>query len=319
MIEHPGSATNERWTSVLWEVPLKRCWLISYSAALFMAWASQSLAAPIVQGVPPRAVTDPKSIASRRLVGAAPVPVADLFFTRGGIDDAIWVPHANEVVITTNLTGRYNLWTVPASGGFPLQLTQSDNRQFGLTASPDGKWIAFQSDQGGAEIYDLYATPASGGAMVNLTNTPDVDEGDAVFSPDGSLLAFVRRPKAEPASNIAVMDFATRQVRQLTHEPTKDHSWSIAAFSHDGRSIVANRTNASGTETEAWLIDVASGAQTRLTPAQKDNLATDLSPDGRYVALRTETPAGVHQAALLDLRDKSIHLLKPDVLSLIHI
>lgn len=109
------------------------------------------------------------------------------------------------------------------------------------------------------------------------------------------------------------MDFASRRTRQLTHETTKDHTWSIAAFSHDGRTILANRSNAAGTESEAWTIDVASGAQTRLTPAQKDNLASDLSPDGRYVALRTENSVGLHQAALLDLRNKSLHLLRPDV------
>lgn len=291
---------------------MKHEWLLSLVAAYCIASASPLFAAPIVEGVPPRPLTDPKSIVSHALPGAAPVPIADLFFTRGGIDDGIWVPHANTVVITTNLTGRFNLWTVPANGGFPFQLTQSDDRQFGLTASPNGKWVAFQSDHGGNQVYDLYATPASGGAVVDLTNTPDVDEEDAVFSPDGSTLAFTRRPEAEPAINIALMDFATRQVRQLTHEPTKDHTWSIAAFTHDGRAILANRSNAAGTESEVWMIDVASGAQTRLTPPQKDNLATDISPDGRYVALRTETPAGVHQAALLDLHDNSIHLLDPD-------
>jgi Tol biopolymer transport system component len=182
-----------------------------------------------------------------------------------------------------------------------------------LTASPDGKWIAFQSDQGGAEMYDLYATPASGGAVIDLTSTPDVDEEGAIFSPDSSKLAFTRRPKAEPAINIALMDFATRQVRQLTHEATKDYTWSIAAFSRDGTSILANRINAAGTVSEAWMIDIASGTQKRLTAPQKDNLATDLSPDGRYIALRTETQTGLHQAALLDLHDGSIRLLDPDV------
>ena len=149
--------------------------------------------------------------------------------------------------------------------------------------------------------------------MVNLTGTPDVDEEGAIFSPDGSKVAFTRRPKAEAANNIALMEFVTRQVRQLTHEPTKDHSWSIAAFSRDDRSILANRINAAGTVSEAWMIDVASGAQKRLTVPQRDNLATDLSPDGRYVALRTESQTGLHQAALLDLHDGSVRLLNPDV------
>jgi dipeptidyl aminopeptidase/acylaminoacyl peptidase len=287
--------------------------LLLVLAASLVGSAGQSLGAPIVEGVPPRALTDPHSIVSRSLPGAMPVPIADLFFTRGGIDDGIWIPHQNATVITTNLTGRFNLWEVPAQGGFPLQMTQSDDAQFGLTASPDGKWIVFQSDHSTDQIFDLYAVPASGGPVVDLTNTPDIDEEDAVFSPDNSLIAFTLRPKAEPAINIAVMDFASRQVRQLTHEPTKDHTWSVATFTHDGRSILANRVNAGSTQSEAFLIDVVSGAQARLTPPQKDNLASDISPDGRYVALRIETKTGVHQAALLDLRDRSIHLLKPDV------
>ena len=235
---------------------MKRDVLIFCSAVFSMLAAGQSLAAPVTEGVPPRDLTDPKSVVSQPLAGVAPVRIADLFFARKGMD-AIWIPHSDAIVISTNLTGRYNLWTMPASGGFPLQLTQSEDRQFAVTASPDGKWIVFQSDRGGAEIYDLYATPASGGAVIDLTNTPDVDEESALFSPDGSKVAFTRRPKVEPSDNIAVMDFATRRVRQLTHEAAKDHKWWVAAFSHDGKSILAGRANAAGTETEAWLIDLA--------------------------------------------------------------
>jgi dipeptidyl aminopeptidase/acylaminoacyl peptidase len=284
--------------------------LVFYSAAVLLLSAAQSLAAPIVEGAPPRALTDPRSLVSQPFAGAAPVPLADLFFTRGG-SDAVWVPHSNAVVIATNLTGRYNLWTIPATGGFPLQLTQSDDRQLGVAASPDGKWIVFQSDHGGDEIYDLYATPAAGGAVVDLTNTPDVDEQSVLFSPQGSMLAFTRRPKSEPSNNIAVMDFATRRVRQLTHEADKNFAWAAMAFSHDGKSILAERYIASGAEAEVWLVDVASGRQSRRTPPGKFNSPTDISADGRHVALTTETASGAHQAALLDLRDGSVRLLKP--------
>ena len=283
-----------------------------YSAALLIVSASPSFAAQAVEGMPPREPTDPRSIVSEPLAGAAPVPLADLFFTRSGTD-AIWIPHSAAVVISTNLTGRYNLWTMPVGGGFPLQLTQSDDRQSGLTASPDGKWIVFQSDHASAEIYDLYATPASGGAVIDLTNTPDVDEENAFFSPSGSVLAFTLRPKTESSSNVAVMDFATHRVRQLTHETAKDHTWVVAGVSRDGKSILANRTSATGTESEACLIDIMSGRQARLTPPQKYNAATDISSDGRHVALTTEATSGVLQAALLDVGDKSVHLLKPDV------
>jgi dipeptidyl aminopeptidase/acylaminoacyl peptidase len=290
---------------------VNREWLIQCFAALLSLWVAPSLASPITQGVPPLALTDPKSIVSAPLAGAAPVPIADLFFTHGGAD-AIWVPHAHTIIISTNITGRYNLWTVPANGGFPLQLTQSDDVQSGLAVSPDGKWIVFQSDYGGNGIHDIYATPASGGTVNDLTNTQDVDEVDVRFSADGSMLAFERRAKSESSSNIAIMDFATRHVRELTHEPMKDYTWAVAAFSHDGKSILANRINAARTESEIWMIDAASGKQRRLTAPNRFNEASDISPDARYVAMRTETAAGIRQAALLDLGDGSTRILKRD-------
>jgi dipeptidyl aminopeptidase/acylaminoacyl peptidase len=280
--------------------------------AMAGAQAQRMAGNAIVEGVPPRELTDPQSVVSQRLAGAEPVPLADLFFVRGG-GAGIWIPHADAIVISTNITGRFNLWTVPTKGGFPLQLTQSDNAQSGLVASPDGKWIVYCSDHGGNEIYDLYATPASGGTVIDLTNTPDVDEKGAYFSPDGSVLAFTRRPLTESSDNIALMDFSTHRVQQLTHEEEKDHKWAVAAFAHDGKSILANRTNAMETESEVWIIDIASGRQTRLTPPEKFNQAADISSDGRYVALTTETPSGVRQAALLDLRDKSVRTLKSDL------
>jgi dipeptidyl aminopeptidase/acylaminoacyl peptidase len=281
------------------------------NSVVLVAWAAQAMAAPVLEGVPPRALTDPNSITSPVLAGSAPVPIDDLFYTRNGAY-AVWVPHTNTIVISTNLTGRFNLWSIPADGGFPLQLTQSDDRQYGRTASPDGKWIVFQSDHAGAEAYDLYVVPATGGAVTDLTNTPDIDEQGAMFSPDGTMLAFVRRAKTAPSANVDVMNFATHEVRELTHEKSKDHGWSVIAFSHDGKLLLANRRNATFTESEIWLIDAASSKATLLTKPGEFNEAADISPDDRTIALTTETKSGNKQAALLDVRYKSVRLLKPD-------
>src|ERR1700733_11686918 len=151
--------------------------------------ASSLLAAPVINGPPARALTDPKSLSSPTLEGAAPVPIADLFYVRNSLD-AAWSQDSKSFIVSTNLTGRFNLWSIAAGGGFPTQLTQSDDRQMGITTSPDGKWVVFESDRAGAEIFDLYAVPSTGGAVVNLTHTDDASETGAVFSHDGSLLSF---------------------------------------------------------------------------------------------------------------------------------
>ena len=91
-----------------------------------------------------REITDPKSIVSSAVEGVVPISVDDLFYTRS-IGAGAWSPDGKQIVFITNLTGRNNLWKVSSGGGWPVQLSQSDDRQSGAAWSPDGKWIVFQS------------------------------------------------------------------------------------------------------------------------------------------------------------------------------
>ncbi|HEY1272423.1 MAG TPA: hypothetical protein VGF08_10585, partial [Terriglobales bacterium] len=117
-----------------------------------------------------RQPTDPQSIQSPANPSAHPLPVDDLYFTRD-VSGPSWSPDGKQIVFTTNITGRWNVWKVNSSGGWPIQLAQSDDGQENAVWSPDGKWIVFQQDAGGNELYDLYAIPSSGGDVVNLTAT----------------------------------------------------------------------------------------------------------------------------------------------------
>jgi dipeptidyl aminopeptidase/acylaminoacyl peptidase len=288
------------------------CWRKFYFFPVLLAAASVQ-AAPVLKGPPARVLTDPKSLSSEIQPGASAVPIADLFFVRGSLG-ASWTRDGKGFVVSTDLTGRFNLWNVSAGGAFPTQLTQSDDRQMGIATSPDGKWVVFESDRGGAEIFDLYAVPTSGGAAINLTQTEDASETGAVFSPDGTSIAFDHRLKSGASNNVAVMDFATKAVRVLTHEALPTMQWSVVAFSPDGRFVIANRTNVGRTQGSVWRVDVATGA-TLPALATRDagfNTASDISPDGRWLALTTETSAGALQAAVYDTTTQQLTLLKPD-------
>jgi Tol biopolymer transport system component len=141
-----------------------------------------------------RQITDPKSVTSAPNPLARPAPIDDLFYTRS-VFGAAWSPDGEQIVFTADISGRFNLWKVRAAGGWPIQLAQSDERQYNATWSPDGKWIVYQQDKAGDELYDLYAIPSDGGQPLNLTNTPDVREESPLWSPDGQTLALTYKPK----------------------------------------------------------------------------------------------------------------------------
>ena len=273
------------------------------SGALALGWAQS--------GPENRTATDPHSVVSPSNPAASPVPIDDLFYTRATLSPS-WSPDGREVAFTTNLTGRLNLWKVNAAGGWPMQVIQSDDRQLLATWSPDGKWIVYQQDHGGNELYDLFAVPSSGGAAVNLTNSNDASEEFPLFSHSGRLLALTYKLKTGSVRDVAVMDWATHQVRNLTREQTKDHSWQLAAWSPDEKFLYATRANATFTDADIYRIDVGSGATEKLTPSRSAQVlytVNDASHDGKWLLITSNEKYGAANVALLELATRKIRFV----------
>jgi dipeptidyl aminopeptidase/acylaminoacyl peptidase len=254
-----------------------------------------------------REITDPKSMVSQSVKDGVPIPIDDLFYTRS-VRGGAWAPDGKQIVFTTNLTGRYNLWKVSSDGGWPIQLSQSDERQSGAAWSPDGKWITFEADRGGDEMYDVYAIPSDGGAVVNLTNTPDISETSATWSPDGKSLGIRYKPKASPSTDIAVLDWSTHAVRNLTQEKSADHFWSDMVWSPDGKFIYSTRLNAGFNDSDIYQIEVATGKLENLTPHQGEvrTILSAISPDGSTLLVTSDRTGGYPNVAKIDIATKKL-------------
>jgi len=254
-----------------------------------------------------RPLTDPKSVVSASNSTARPVPVDDLYYTRS-VFGAAWSPDGQQIVFTTDISGRSNLWKVRASGGWPIQLTQSDDRQYGAAWSPDGKWIVYQQDHAGDELWDLYAIPSDGGEAVNLTNTPAIREQDPHWSHDGKTIAFEYKTKEGSQYDIALLDWSTHQVHKLTNEQQPGYSWNVVAWSNDDKTIYAGRVNPPFTDADIYSVDVPTGKLQSLTSHQGTirYLGSSLSPDGGTLLLSSDAKNGYMNAALLDVATKKV-------------
>src|SRR5215467_3182642 len=126
-------------------------------------------------------ITDPSQITSKDKFDVQPFTVEKLYMTRA-IGDSAWSPDAKQVAFITNVSGRNNLWVVPAESGWPVQLTVSNQRQVSPTWSPNGRWIAYASDHDGDEQWDIFIVALANGQVTNLTNTPEISEENPTWS-----------------------------------------------------------------------------------------------------------------------------------------
>ncbi|HYW11406.1 MAG TPA: LpqB family beta-propeller domain-containing protein [Longimicrobium sp.] len=160
--------------------------------------------------------------------------------------------------------------------------------------SPDGRWLAFESDS--ASFRDVFRVQTDGTGLLRLTSNREGNFEPAV-SPDGRSIAFVSSRDGDP--EIYVMRADGGDVRRLTAFHRED--WS-PSWSPDGRSIafLSNREGvdrvyvvaADGTGLRALGVAAADTALAEAEPAW--------SPDGRRIALTVRKRGGGARIAVVD-------------------
>ena len=130
---------------------------LSYLTALVLLISISGPAQPKPAAKPPVklaapgptvAITDPSQITSKDKWDVQALSIEKLYMTRE-IGDSAWSPDGKQIAFISNISGRDNLWVVPSEGGWPVQLTVSNQRQQSPAWSPTGRWIAYVSDTDG--------------------------------------------------------------------------------------------------------------------------------------------------------------------------
>ena len=273
------------------------------------------VAETLAQTLPaPQAISDPKRISSKPNAQVEPksLTIEKLYMTRQ-IGRPTWSPDGKTICFVSNMSGRNNLWLVPSEGGFPVQLTVSDQRQSAPTWSPDSKWIAYQSDYDGDEMWDIFLVSPKTGRVVNVTQTREIAETNPTWSPDGRYLAYQVKPKTSAAVEIDIYDTVMRELKHITTGTPPDKRNVNPIWAH-GVYLVYTQTQAKGTDSNVFIADMATGKNALLTPHNGEQLysADDVSPDRKHVLLTSDAANGYENLAILDIATEKVHWLTQD-------
>lgn len=144
--------------------------------------------------------------------------------------------------------GLRQLFTVPADGGTPRQITTGEWAANGTTWMPDGKSLVFTSNRVPDAEYswrqsEIYRVDVASGAITALTKRNGPDNGP-VPSPDGRFIAYTGYDSTDATWKDAimyVMDADGSNPRALTEK--LDRSPSGMMWSPDGTGIYFNVEN----------------------------------------------------------------------------
>jgi len=177
------------------------------------------------------------------------------------------------------------IFTAPVEEGDLKQITDGAARDRSASYSPDGKWLAYTSDQSGRE--EVFVVPADGaGPALQLTDIDALKLGYN-WSPDSKEIAF-----ASSDDKLRKLNIATKQVTVL--DTSRYGGFGSPMWSPDGRWIAYSKADASRTS-DIYLIS-ASGEEKephKITFDSSNDTNPRFAPDGRKLFFqRVETSGG---------------------------
>ena len=195
-----------------------------------------------------------------------------------------WSPDGSEIVYADIDDMTCSLFSVSPEGGPSRKLADCDKYDGdSMGWSPDGATLAMKApDSKGIDLLTL----ASGGVR-HFTEVPPTEQidTDPAFSPDGTLLAFVRW-HASGVANVYVVPVSGGQPKRLTFDNLKVEGLS---WEPDSRHLVfsSNRGGPFG----LWRVDIDGNPAQRVPQAGRSAYTPVLSRDGRQLVYEEWTGA----------------------------
>jgi len=179
---------------------------------------------------------------------------------------------------------RGDIFVVPAKNGYPKNLTNSNGiHERNAKWSPDGRWIAFISDESGED--EIYIMHPDGSDKTRLTTDGTSYRWELEWSPDSKKIL-----NSDKLMRLFYVDIETKKVTQIT----KSKIWEIRDFSWspDSRWVVyTDLVNNSTPVVNLFSLD--QGKSYQITTEFFESNGAVFSPDGKYlyfVSKRTFNP-----------------------------
>lgn len=209
----------------------------------------------------------------------------DQFMNTSAMFGASFAPDERTVLVTSDRSGVFNVWEVPAQGGAPRQVTTSTTDGiFAVGFVPGERRFIYSQDRGGNENDHLYLQ-ATDGTVRDLTPGDSLKAAFYDWSADDKAFFFGTNARDRRYFDVFQMPVATLSPRELFRDTV---GYTLGAVSGDGRWLALTR-ELTTQNNEMYLRDNRNGEIRHISPHTGDvqHAPQAFSPDGRYLYFLT--------------------------------
>lgn len=189
----------------------------------------------------------------------------------------------SKLIVSSNRTGIFNVYSIDLQNGDTQQLTFSDKESFfAIDEVPGTDKILYTADQGGNENNHLFLMEKDG-TVTDLTPGDKVKAQFFGWNDDKSHMLYfsnVRDPKYFDLYKMDLSDWSSKMIYQ------NDQGLDISDVSHDEKWFSVTKTITTS-ENKLFLIEVATGKQIDLSETSAEYDGSGFSKDDRYFFYKT--------------------------------
>jgi len=186
---------------------------------------------------------------------------------------------------------RYsNLWSIATDGSNHTPITSGKNNYSQIIWSPDGKQIAYTSnEEGKSQIFIRWMDSGAATSITNLTSAA----ANLKWSPDGNMLLFSRQID-EPMPMIGKLP-----------SPPEGATWAAAAkvIRHVGYKEDGTPIGSGESYTQLFIINVSGGAPRQITSKKANHSQAQWTPDGKSIVFTADFKA----SSAIDINNEYIY------------
>ena len=185
-------------------------------------------------------------------------------------------PDKSKLLISSNRSGIYNMYTIPSTGGEMVPVTQSDSSSvFSISYFPKDERMLFRMDNNGDEIYHIFVMETDG-THKDLTPEEGARSLFYQWSQDRASFFYGSNKRDKRFMDLYEMDLGTMEPKMVYQN---DDGYDVNVISPDKKYVGLSKS-INTNDSDLFLYNMETKELTKVNENQSGNSGQDFSHDG---------------------------------------